>query len=86
LVTEVVVCDPRHNKLLQSGNKNERVDARHDARDELAREQQNSTTEQEAVATWPFRNTKPLLEWHRNGQVATLYMKGRPNGSNLELL
>jgi transposase len=27
LVTEVVVCDPRHNKLLQSGNKNERVDA-----------------------------------------------------------
>ena len=28
LVTEVVVCDPRHNKLLQSGNKNDRVDAR----------------------------------------------------------
>lgn len=27
LVTEVVVCDPRHNKLLQSGNKNDRVDA-----------------------------------------------------------
>lgn len=28
LVTEVIVCDPRHNKLLQSGNKNDRVDAR----------------------------------------------------------
>lgn len=28
LVTEVVVCDPRHNKLLQSGNKNDRVDAK----------------------------------------------------------
>src|SRR6266513_2251874 len=27
LVTEVVVCDPRHNRLLQSGNKNDRVDA-----------------------------------------------------------
>src|SRR3989441_11779848 len=27
LVTAVVVCDPRHNKLLQSGNKNDRVDA-----------------------------------------------------------
>src|SRR6266446_5180796 len=27
LVREVVVCDPRHNKLLQSGNKNDRVDA-----------------------------------------------------------
>jgi transposase len=27
LVTEVVVCDPRHNKLLQSGNKNDQVDA-----------------------------------------------------------
>ena len=27
LVTEVVVCDPRHNKLLKSGNKNDRVDA-----------------------------------------------------------
>ncbi len=30
-----------------------------------------STTEQEAVATWPFRNTQALVEWHRNGQVAT---------------
>lgn len=28
LVTEVVVCDPRHNKLLTAGNKNDRVDAR----------------------------------------------------------
>jgi hypothetical protein len=28
LVTEVVVCDPRHNKLMQSGNKSDRVDAR----------------------------------------------------------
>jgi len=37
LVTEVVGCDPRHNKLLQSGNKNDRVDERADARDELAR-------------------------------------------------
>ena len=27
LVTGVVVCDPRHNKLLQSGNKSDRVDA-----------------------------------------------------------
>jgi transposase len=27
VVTEVVVCDPRHNKLLQSGNKNDRIDA-----------------------------------------------------------
>jgi transposase len=27
MVTEVVVCDPRQNKLLQSGNKNDRVDA-----------------------------------------------------------
>jgi transposase len=27
LVTEVVVCDPRHNKLLTSGNKSDRVDA-----------------------------------------------------------
>lgn len=27
LVTEVVVCDPRHNKLLSAGNKNDRVDA-----------------------------------------------------------
>jgi transposase len=26
-VTEVVVCDPRHNKLMQSGNKSDRVDA-----------------------------------------------------------
>src|SRR6266566_8747 len=30
-----------------------------------------STTEQEAVATWPFRDTQALVEWHRNGQVAT---------------
>src|SRR5260370_12947020 len=21
-----------------------------------------------SVATWPFRNTQPLLEWYRNGQ------------------
>ncbi len=28
LVTEVVVCDPRHNKLLQTGHKSDRVDAR----------------------------------------------------------
>jgi transposase len=28
LVTDVMVCDPRHNKLLQSGNKNDRVDAK----------------------------------------------------------
>ncbi len=28
VVTEVVVCDPRHNKLLASGNKSDRVDAR----------------------------------------------------------
>jgi transposase len=28
VVTEVVVCDPRHNKLLKSGNKSDRVDAR----------------------------------------------------------
>jgi len=27
LVTEVVVCDPRHNKLLQAGNKSDRMDA-----------------------------------------------------------
>ncbi len=27
LVTEVVVCDPRHNKLLSSGNKSDRIDA-----------------------------------------------------------
>ena len=27
LVTEVVVCDPRHNKLLGSGNKSDRIDA-----------------------------------------------------------
>ena len=27
LVTEVIVCDPRHNKLLQSGNKSDRIDA-----------------------------------------------------------
>jgi transposase len=27
LVTEVVVCDPRHNKLIRSGNKSDRVDA-----------------------------------------------------------
>jgi transposase len=27
LVSEVVVCDPRHNKLLQSGNKSDLVDA-----------------------------------------------------------
>ena len=27
LVTEVTVCDPRHNKLMQSGNKSDRVDA-----------------------------------------------------------
>jgi transposase len=27
LVTEVVVCNPRHNKLLLAGNKNDRVDA-----------------------------------------------------------
>ena len=30
LVTAVVVCDPRHNKLLQSGNKSDRIDARVD--------------------------------------------------------
>ena len=28
LVSNVVVCDPRHNKLLQAGNKSDRVDAR----------------------------------------------------------
>src|SRR6266576_1802977 len=28
LVTEVVVCDPRQNKLLKTGNKSDRVDAR----------------------------------------------------------
>lgn len=28
VVTEVLVCDPRRNKLLQSGNKSDRVDAR----------------------------------------------------------
>jgi transposase len=28
LVTEVLVCDPRHNKLLTAGNKSDRVDAR----------------------------------------------------------
>ncbi len=33
--------------------------------------QHHSTTEQEAVATWPLRNTQPLLELYRNGQVAT---------------
>ena len=27
LVTEVVVCDPRHNKLLGAGNKSDRIDA-----------------------------------------------------------
>lgn len=27
LVTEVTVCDPRHNKLLASGNKSDRIDA-----------------------------------------------------------
>src|SRR6185369_13937916 len=27
LVTEVIVCDPRHNKLLQAGNKSDRIDA-----------------------------------------------------------
>src|SRR5437762_6865521 len=27
LVTEVEACDPRHNKLMQSGNKSDRVDA-----------------------------------------------------------
>src|SRR6266851_7841620 len=30
-----------------------------------------STTEQEAVATWPFRNTQALVESYRNVQVAT---------------
>jgi len=28
LVEEVIVCNPRHNKLLHSGNKNDQVDAR----------------------------------------------------------
>ena len=28
LVTEVVVCNPRHNKLLEVGNKGDRIDAR----------------------------------------------------------
>src|SRR5262245_50176650 len=28
LVTEVVVCDPRKNKLLAAGNKGDRIDAR----------------------------------------------------------
>ena len=27
LVTEVIVCDPRHNKLLKAGNKSDRIDA-----------------------------------------------------------
>ena len=27
LVTEVIVCDPRHNRLLASGNKSDRIDA-----------------------------------------------------------
>ncbi len=27
LVTEVIVCDPRHNKLLTAGNKSDRIDA-----------------------------------------------------------
>src|SRR6266850_3279021 len=30
-----------------------------------------STMEQEAVATWPFRDTQALVEWYRNDQVAT---------------
>jgi transposase len=29
LAEEVIVCNPRHNKLLHSGNKSDRVDARH---------------------------------------------------------
>jgi transposase len=28
LVTEVVVCNPRHNKVMQVGNKGDRIDAR----------------------------------------------------------
>ena len=52
---------------------------------ELAREPQHSTTEQEAVATWPFGYHSIKGCVLRDGQVATLYMKGRPHGSNLEL-
>jgi hypothetical protein len=44
------------------------TEERHDARDELADEQPHSTTEQEAVATWSFRNTQPYLS--SSGQVA----------------
>jgi Transposase len=28
LVAEVTVCDPRHNKLIQSGNKSDRIDVK----------------------------------------------------------
>src|SRR5260370_33547735 len=38
---------------------------------ELAREQQHSTTEQEAVATWPLRYHSIKGCLLRNGQVAT---------------
>src|SRR5438445_11455546 len=38
--------------------------------DQISVKRNHSTTEQE-VATWPLRNTQPLVEWHPNGQVAT---------------
>src|SRR5436190_497313 len=47
LVTEVVVCDPRHNKLLQSGNKNEQLAAlkplRHKAKLMMVKEARRQT-------------------------------------------
>src|SRR5260370_630650 len=45
------------------------MDARH-ARDQLARGQQHSTTEQEAVAIWPFGYHSSKGCVLRNGQVA----------------
>jgi hypothetical protein len=43
---------------------------------------------QEVVATFPIHNTQLIDDpgsLLRIGQVATLYMKGRPSGGSLEL-
>ena len=54
-LTEVVVCDPRKNALLKSGNENDRIDARKLA-DLLRTRLRRSTTEdgiKELTRDWP---------------------------------
>src|SRR5450759_1670221 len=59
LVTEVVVCDPRHNKLLQSGNKTDRVAAEKLA--ERGAKQRAGFLSQQLAALKPLRHEAKLV-------------------------